>query len=273
MLRLTAMLLGGITILSVAPANCQVRPPVAGQPYQYWEVTEPDGAARKVYFRNDLTTPITIAEVSIQRCENTRQVCGTYPSNLVVDPGKTVMAFKVERLDKKLGWSYSYAFRTSIVKRVEGPPPAAVMQGMLPPGAIVMQDVAVDLLISVVPAITENSSCGMVTMPSLPEGHKALVMVFGPASHPTARTVMVKVDGNNAPYDYQDMRREPVDNVAEPYFSIITIDLIRQTATLQNSGHGEQPAFLHATGAAVKNAASLGNPMEMVAKIVKECGK
>jgi hypothetical protein len=44
-------------------------------------------------------------------------------------------------------------------------------------------------------------------------------------------------------------------------------------ATLQNSGHGEPPGVFRATGLGIKTAASLGNPMAMVAKIVQECGK
>ena len=260
------------SLAAVRPAVAQARPPVPGQPYQYWDVLEADAGARKVYFRNDLTTPITITEVAIQRCENTRQLCGTYPSKLVVDPGKTVMAFRVERLDSKLGWNYSYSFRTSGAERVSGPPPGSLPPGVMPPGAIMVKTVTIDSLVPVVPALIENASCGSITVPDLPQGHKALVMLFGPANQPTARVVMVRLDASGAPYDYRDTRHEPVDNVAYPHQSVITIDFLRQTVILQNSGRGEPMAVFRASGAGVTTAESLGNPSETVKRISKACG-
>jgi hypothetical protein len=271
--------LAALFVLAVLPAigtsraAAQVRPPVAGQPYQYWDVLEADGGARKVYFRNDLETPITITEVVISRCENTRQLCGTYPSKLVVAPGKTVVAFRVERFDVKLGWSYAYSFRTSGATRPVTPPPGTIPQAAMPPGAIQLKSVPADSLLPVVLATEENSSCGKITVPNLPEGHQALLMVFGTARQPTARMVMLRIDDNKAPYDYRDQRLEIGEDIADPYRSIITIDFLRQMATLQNSGHGEPPGVFRATGLGIKTAASLGNPMAMVAKIVQECGK
>jgi|CXWL01.1.fsa_nt_gi hypothetical protein len=255
------------------PLAAQSRPPVPGQPYQYWDVLEADGAARKIYFRNDLEMPVTITEVTISRCENTRQVCGTYPAKLVVDPGKTVMAFRVERFDKKLGWSYSYAFRTSGANRPSTPPPSEPPRAMTPTGPITVQTLPVDSLVPLVAATEENGSCGKITVPNLPEGHRAFVMVFGPTKQPTARIAMVRVDDNNAPYDYRDTRTEIGDNLADPYRSIVTIDFVRQSVMVQNTGHGELPTVFRATGLAIKTAASLGNPAALVARMVKECGK
>ena len=102
-----------LSTLGPLTASAQVRKPVPGQPYQYWDIEDVDGGARRVYFRNDSPDPITITQLVIQRCDNTRQACGTYPANVVVAPGKTVMPFKIERLDKKLGWQFSYSFRTT----------------------------------------------------------------------------------------------------------------------------------------------------------------
>ncbi|MDX2260109.1 MAG: hypothetical protein SFU84_00250 [Gemmatimonadales bacterium] len=197
-------LLAASYLVVASPISAQVRAPVPGQPYQYWDVLEADGGARKIYFRNDQETPITITEVVIARCENTRQLCGTYPSKLVVEPGKTVVAFRIERFDAKLGWSYGYSFRTSGAGRPSGPPPGAPPQAMAPSGAIQVKTVPVDSLVPLVAATEENASCGKISVPSLPEGHKALLMVFGTATQPTARMVMVRIDDNNAPYDYRD---------------------------------------------------------------------
>ncbi len=265
--------LAAISTMSPDPLTAQARPPVPGQPYQYWDVLEADGAARKIYFRNDLEVPITITEVTITRCENTRQVCGTYPAKLVVDPGKTVLAFRVERDDRKLGWSWAYSFRTTGTGKPSTPPPSAPPQAMTPTGPITVQSVPVDSLAPIEAATEENASCGKITVPNLPEGHRAFVMLFGPARQQPVRMVMVRVDDNNAPYDYRDQRTESGDNLADPYRSIITIDFLRQSAIVQNSGHGEPPAVFRANGLAIKTATSLGNPIAVVARMVKECTK
>lgn len=259
--------------LSVHPLAAQSRPPVPGQPYQYWDVLEADGAARKIYIRNDQETPITVTEVTISRCENTRQVCGTYPAKLVVDPGKTVMAFRVERDDRKLGWSYSFSFRTAGTGKPSTPPPSEPPRAMTPTGPIVVQVVPVDSLVPIVPATEENGACGKITVPNLPEGHRAFVLLFGPAKQQPVRMVMARVDDNNVPYDYRDQRTEAGDNLADPYRSMVSVDFLRQTAIVQNSGHGEQPTVFRATGLAIKTAASLDNPSALVARMVKECGK
>ncbi|MBK6496219.1 MAG: hypothetical protein IPG05_14155 [Gemmatimonadetes bacterium] len=192
--------------MTANPLAAQSRPPVPGQPYQYWDVLEADGAARKIYFRNDLEYAITITEVTISRCENTLQVCGTYPAKLLVDPGKTVMAFRVERDDRKLGWSWAYSFRTSATGKPSAPPPSEAPRAMTPTGPIMVKAVPVDSLVPIVAATEENASCGKITVPNLPEGHRAFVMLFGPAKQQPVRMVMVRVDDNNAPYDYRDQR-------------------------------------------------------------------
>jgi hypothetical protein len=272
--RLASLLrFAAFTAALATPLSAQARPPVPGQPYQYWDVLEADGAARKIYFRNDLDVPITITEVTITRCENTRQLCGTYPAKLLVEPGKTVLAFRVERDDRKLGWSWAYSFRTTGTAKPSTPPPSAPPQAMTPTGPITIQTVPVDSLVPIVAATEENGACGKITVPNLPEGHRAFVMLFGPAKQQPARMVMVRVDDNNAPYDYRDQRSEIGDNLADPYRSIVTIDFLRQTAILQNSGHGEAPAVFRANGLAIKTATSLGNPIAVVARMVKECGK
>lgn len=265
--------LAALSTLTATSLSAQVRPPVAGQPYQYWDVLEADGAARKIYFRNDLEYQVTITEVTISRCENTLQRCGTYPAKLVVEPGKTVMAFRVERDDRKLGWSWAYSFRTSPTGRPSTPPPSAPPQAMTPSGPIMVQTVAVDSLVPIVAATAENGACGKITVPNLPEGHRAFVLLFGPAKQQPVRMVMARVDDNNVPYDYRDQRSEPGDNLADPYRSMISIDFLRQTAIVQNSGHGEPPTVFRATGLAIKTAASLDNPSALVARMVKECGR
>ena len=59
MLRSRVAFLAVLAACSTMVANplaAQSRPPVPGQPYQYWDVLEADGGARKIYFRNDQET-------------------------------------------------------------------------------------------------------------------------------------------------------------------------------------------------------------------------
>ena len=191
-IRRTALWLACIPVALLG----QERKPVAGVPYQYWDVLEADGASRKIYFRNDSPNPITITQVVVQRCDNTRQLCGTYPASLVVAPGKTVVAFKGERLDKKLGWSFSYTFRTSGAS--SGIPSPVVMRGGDGSAVGTMQTVSIDSLVPSVPAWTEGATCGSLSVPDLPAGHQALIMIFGTATQPTARRVMIRVDANKS---------------------------------------------------------------------------
>lgn len=264
-----------LTLLSVATAHgtAQTKPPVPGRPYQFWDVVEADGGARKVYFRNDATVPITITEVVIQVCENTRQLCGSYPSNLVVPVGKTVVAFRVERLDKKLGWNYSYSFRTKIESTSPPPgfiPPAAMIRG--PDGSTsTIQIVSVDALVPAVEAVTTNGACGLFEPPDLPAGHKAFIMIFGTPTEPTARQVRVRFDANGAPYEFNDSRHEIGSTATDPHTTSISIDPVRQSVMLRNAGDGKPATWFRATGASVMTATTLGQPAEMAARILKEC--
>lgn len=256
-------------------AAAQAPKPVPGMPYQFWDVLEADGGARKVYFRNDGSIPITITEVVIQRCENTRQLCGSYPANLVVAPGKTVMAFKSEQYDRKLGWSFAYTFRTRFEGTTvvsSGPPAGAMIRGPDGGPAAMVQTVPIDSLAPAVAAWTAGASCGNVTVPDLPAGHRAFLMVFGTASQPTARRVMVRIDANGAPYEFSDIRRDPGDTDANPRQSQIDLDLVRQVAIVRNSGGGQPAAFFRASGPTLLSAPSLGMAGETIARMIKECG-
>jgi hypothetical protein len=256
-------------------ASAQAPKAVAGIPFQYWDVLEADGGARKVYFRNDSDVPITITEVVIQKCENTRQTCGTYPANAVVAPGKTVVAFRAERLDRLAGWSFAFSFHTDfkrIVTTSSGAPPSAMTGGRDGSPPVMVQSVAIDALVPEVAAFSDGGTCGKVTVLDLPPGHRALLMIFGTASQPVARRVMVRLDGNGSAYDFLDIRHNPDDSGPDPRQTQITLDLVRQTVTVRNSGGGAPGTLFRANGPTLLTAASLGKPGEVIARIVKECG-
>ena len=270
------LLLGTMLLSTLGPlaASAQVRKPVPGQPYQYWDIEDVDGGARRVYFRNDSPNPITITQLVIQRCDNTRQACGTYPANVVVAPGKTVMAFKIERLDKKLSWQFSYSFHTKGQTTVV---PASPTQGLnlggpgggAPPTLIIT---SIDSLVPSVTAFTEGASCRKVRVPDLPPGHRALFMTFGTVEQPTSRRVLVRLDAHGSPYDFLDIRQDPDDTTSTAHKTQITIDLVRQTVMMLNSGGDRPTTAFRATGTTFLTAASLGMPGETITKMVKECG-
>jgi hypothetical protein len=243
-------------------------------PFQYWDVLEVDGGARKVYFRNDGAVPITITQVVILKCENTRQTCGTYPANASVAPGKTVVAFKAEQLDRKLGWSFAYTFHTHIegsASTMPGRPPDLTIRTPDGGAGVMLQSVAVDALMPAVAAFSEGASCGSVTVPDLPAGHRVLLMIFGTATQPTARRVIVRLDASGTAYDFLDIRRDPADTGTDRRQTQITLDLVRQTATVRNSGGGVPATAFRATGPTLLTAVSLGNPGETIARMVQEC--
>ena len=239
-------------------------------PLSTWDVMEADSGGRAVYVRNNTKQPITIEAVVITRCENIRQNCGEHPANLVVPPGKSMIAFRIERLDRHQGWSWSYNFRT---KR------ELVAVTPVSPGLVVGPDgsrntvlsISVDSFHAAVPAFTSGAACGNIRVPDLPEGHKALLMIFGTAERPVARRVMVRYDANGNAYDYSDMRRDPVTDSAE---TSITLDLVRQTGFLRNAPGGGQPQeWFRVTGASLLHAESLGRPDSTIARVLRECGK
>jgi hypothetical protein len=238
-------------------------------PLSTWDVMEADSGGRAVYVRNNTKQPITIEAVVITRCENIRQNCGEHPANLVVPPGKSMIAFRIERLDRHQGWNWSYNFRT---KRE----PMAVTP--VSPGLVIGPDgsrntvlsISVDSFHAAVPAFTSGAACGNVRVPDLPEGHKALLMIFGTAERPVARRVMVRYDANGNAYDYADVRRDPVTDSAE---TSITLDLVRQTGFLRNTVGGGTPEWFRVTGGTLVHAESLGRPDSMSARVLRECGK
>jgi len=270
------LVLRSLLLAALVPvaASAQAPKPVPGQPFQYWDVEDIDGGARRVYFRNDSPAPITITQLVITRCDNTLQNCGTFPANLVVAPGKTVMAFKVERLDKKLGWRFGYSFRTAGQPAVAPvPPPQSLTMGGPGGGApMTLKNTALDSLVPSVTAFTGGASCGKVRVPDLPPGHRVLFMVFGTAEQPTARRVMVRLDTNGSPYDVLDIRQDPADTTSTARRTQITIDLVRQSVIVMNSGGGQPATAFRATGTTLLTATSLGMPGETIARMVKECG-
>jgi hypothetical protein len=251
----------------------------AGPPFTTWEQQEADSGGRTVYVRNNTKQPITIEAVIINRCENIRQTCGEHPANLLVPPGKTVVAFRIERFNKREGWSWSYTLRPKRdpVSMVVGPAQTVTMTA--PAGTMVdpngsrstVLSISVDSFHAVVPAFTSGAACGNIRVPDLPEGHKALLMIFGTPDRPVARRVMVRYDANGNAYDFNDTRRDPVTDSAE---TSISLDLVRQTGFLRNSpGGGRPPEWFRVTGARLVHAESLGWPDSMSARVLRECGK
>ena len=245
-----------------------------------------DGAERAIYFRNDDTRPITIVHLTLDKCENIRQRCGDYPANLLIEPGKTVVGLRVQRLDAKLAWDYSFQFSsrsapapmntpTMIVGGTQVITTTAPIGGSMGPLKVI--DVA--QFQAVVPPLTTGGSCAVLRAPDIPEGHQALVMAFvAVRGQRPARSVMVRYDANGAAYDYSDNRDESVDPVPTNgtqggRHTTISLDLVRQTGMLRNVAAGLPDEWFRVTGPNLPKAESLGRPEELIARILKECGR
>ena len=261
-----SLVASALLAVGASAARAQNNPVV---PLSSWDVMEADSGGRAVWVRNNTKAPITIEAVVITRCENIRQNCGEHPANLVVPPGKTMVAFRIQRLSRREGWSWGYTIKT----RHEAMTPQAASPGMViglngPIGSLL--GISVDSFVAAVPPFVTNASCGMVRLSDLPEGHQALIMIFGTPERPAARRVLVRVDANGNAYDYLDSRRDPVNDSAQ---TSIQLDLVRQTGMLQNITSGGQAQFYRVTGAKLVSAETLGRPDSMIARVVRECRK
>lgn len=238
------------------------------QPLSTWDVMEADSGGRSVWVKNNSKSPITIEGVVITRCENIRQNCGEHPANVVVPPGKSMLVFRVEVLSRRLGWSFGYVIKTKHEPLPSQAAPQPTMMGPNGPMGVLLS-ISVDSFVAAVPAFVTNASCGTIRIPDLPEGHQALIMIFGTPERPVARRVMIRVDANGSAYDYLDARRDPVTDSAT---TSIQLDLMRQTGMLQNI-EGGQARLYRVTGGKLASAESLGRPDSMIARVLRECGR
>lgn len=269
-------------VLACAACGANANPGPAAIPgvgIRTWSVLAADGAERAIYFRNDDSRPITIVHITLDKCENIRQRCGDYPANLLIEPGKTVLGLKVQRLDAKLAWDYSFQFNsrtapapmstaTMITGGTQVISTTAPIGGSMGP----LKTIDVAQFQAVVPPLTTGGSCAVLRVPDIPEGHQALAMVFvAVRGQRPARMVMVRFDASGSAYDYSDNREEIVDGIADGRRTTVSLDLIRQTGMLRNSGGGSPDAWFRVTGRDLPTAENLGRPAEMIARIWKEC--
>ncbi len=237
-------------------------------PYTTKDVEQADANRRSVYVTNNTKDTMTVIGVNFTRCENIRPYCGETQVNKVILPGKTEAVIYIDRVDKKLGWSWSYQIKTKPIKMTAAPVPPGRMVVGPDGGRGVAVPIKVDEFRAVVDTFTTNPSCGQVTTTGLPEGHQSLVMIFGSASKPTARQLFVIFNGSGIPYQYSDVREALTTDTLK---TSILLDLVRETGIARNS-YGQSVDWFSMSGR-IGDAASLGRPSEIAARILKECGK
>ena len=237
-------------------------------PYTTRDVEQADANRRSVYVTNNTKDTMTVIGVNFTRCENIRPFCGETPVNKIILPGKTEAVIYIDRLDKKLGWSWSYQIKTKPIRMAapQGAPTRMVVGS--DGGRGVAVPIKVEEFRPLVDTSTTNSSCGQMTGPGLPEGHQSLVMIFGSESKPTARTVIIYFNGSGIPYQYSDMREALTTDTLKTF---ISLDLVRESGIVRNT-HGQTADWFSFSGR-IGDAASLGRPSEMAARVLKECGK
>lgn len=224
-------------LTALACAANSTTPPAGSTdgPLSIWDAVTADDAAQTIYARNNTQQSITVDTVTIVRCQNIQETCGNHPVNVVIAPSRTEVVFRIRRLDSHLAWSWQYHVRTArqhvAMTTMTTAPGAASVIG--PDGTRSMARVIpVDSFVAAVPALSTGATCGRITIPDLPAGHQALIMIFGTASQPVARRVLVRLDANGNAYDYSDTRDGAPPGGAA---TMISLDLERQHGLLRNS--------------------------------------
>ena len=261
-------LVAAALLVAAAAVRADAQGGYPSPPYTTKDVEQADGNRRSVYVTNNTKDTMTIIGVNFTRCENIRPDCGETPVNKVIAPGKTEVVIYINRIDKKLGWSWSYQIKTKPIKMAapQGAPTRMVVGS--DGGRSVAVPIKVEEFRPLVDTFTTNSSCGQMTAPGLPEGHQTLVMIFGSESKPTARQVIVYFNGSGIPYQYSDVREALTTDTLKTF---ISLDLVRESGIVRNT-HGQTADWFSLSGR-IGEAASLGRPSELAARVLKECGK
>jgi hypothetical protein len=232
--------------------------------------------------RNHGTAPVTITEIRLTVCDNLYQNCGLHQPNVRVDPGETV---RVMRLDPsnhgrrpRFGWEFRWRGLATAMPTGVAPRPTITTRTMIG-GA--MEERPVEQLRLVVPADDGRSRCVAPRGANLPPGYRQLEMQWGEGM-PPRRSVRVDLDAAGTPVRYNESRgdmRVPPPGVTPPgpipdrgARSDVSMDLIAGRVIVFNvlaDGTGEQMA---AAGRNLLEAESLGRPIDLVRRMIRECG-
>jgi hypothetical protein len=253
--------------------------PVPGVRVQSWAVEVRDTAAKEIYIRNDGADDLVITSMQLYGCQNLKQECKVYEPNVLIPAGKTVKAMRLEAENTKRSWRYQYTFSTRLLTtaRTSSAPRSGSFTTISRIGR--MPFVGIDnpeQFVARVPAQEGQWQCGR--SPLNPAGFTTLMMVMTGDPSSVLSIVYVDLDGEGKPSLYTEQRGNlrtvpglPGADTLPPR-TVISVQVQQGLANLLNEGGGKPPEYYAVTGSAVMNSRALGNPAEMMARVIKECG-
>lgn len=260
--------------------------PVPDQTLQVWrEELQDNSNSVLLWARNDGDRPVVVTEVRLYGCTNLFQECTTVHPNVRIEPGATA---RVLRLDPSnhgkrpsFGWEY----------RWQGVRAARVTSEVEMPGRTVIRStsvadlrmVDVEQLRPLVAADDRDGRCTTAPPVNGPAGFRALAMRFGTGpGTPHSRLVHVTLDAAGAPLMYADSRGdmrmpppgiEPRQPITDPGpRTDISVDVVHGAAIVINRQADGAVDRMMASGDQLLDAASLGTPSTVIARIIRECG-
>ncbi len=280
-MRLAFPLLSAAALLTAcAPSVSPVPAPVPGVRVQSWAVSVRDTAAKDIYIRNDGEEDLVITSMQLYGCQNLKQECKVYAPNVVLPAGKTVKAMRLEPENTKLTWKYQYTYATRLMTAARAPiaSSTSVVTGFSRIGMVPFVGLGgAEEFVARVPPVIGTAQCN----PSGPgpAGITTLMMVMVGDASTTPSLFFVDLDGAGKAVLYTEMRGNlrtapgtPGSDTLPPR-TTISVRVQQGIANLLNEGGGKPAEYYAVTGPAVMTAKALGNPAEMMARVIKECGK
>lgn len=267
-------------LTACAPSMTSVPAPVPGVRVQSWAVEVRDTAAKDIYIRNDGADDLVITSMQLYGCQNLKQECKVYMPNVMIPAGKTVKAMRLEAENTKLSWKYQYTFSTRLLTptRSASATPAGSFTTISRIGGR-LPFVGIDepeQFIARVPAQEGTWQCSR--SPLGPPGFETLMMVQLSEEGTPLSLIHVDLDAEKQPSLYTEqrgpMRYVPGMPGADslPPRTIISVQVQLGLANLLNEGDRKPAEYFAVTGPAVMRSPALGNPGEMMARVIRECG-
>lgn len=282
---LFAVAVSTLTACASGPAPGSTPTPVPGVPVQTWTVEVQNPVARDIYLRNDDSVNHTVVDLQLFNCENLRQVCQVYTPNVIIPAGKTVKAMRLQPDRTTLPWKYQYTFHTRAMRPTTTTTVAVpagsshMMTSFSRTGPLPFVGLAdAEQFHPRVAARQREGTCSRNGQAIGPAGGRTLAMFLQGSGTETQGMAFVDLDAAGKPVLFTETRggfggptgQSGAESLAAR--TIISIWVGRNVAELVNEGRNAAPEYFTVTGPAVFNAASLGQPAEMMARVIRECG-
>lgn len=279
-MRCTVPLLTAALLTACAPSVSPVPAPVPGVQMQSWAVSVRDTAAKDIYIRNDGEEDVLITAIQLYGCKNLKQECKVYSPNVLLRAGNTVKAMRLEADNTKRAWKYRYNYATRSMTAARTPiaGKTSVVTGFSRIGMVPFVGLGnTEEFVARVPQLQGTAKCN----PSGPgpAGFTTLMMVMIGDASSTPSLFFVDLDGAGMPSLYTEMRGNlrtapgtPGSDSLPPR-TTISVHVQQGIANLLNEGGGKPAEYYAVTGPAVMTSKALGNPAEMMARVIRECSK